>query len=118
MALRHAPHRVLIARRVPAGIGAGGEGLTDWSQVASDVPFDVQITGVGSVEQRPYGRVSMGSYPGFAASGTDLRPDDGVKIVTSEQATMVGRRFGVRSVLDWGERGGVQAQLEDSEEDF
>lgn len=117
MSLRAAPHRVTIYRRGPAGKSTGGRQLVTWAQVATDVPFDVQLT-TGTVAQRDFGRESEARYEAFAPTGTDLRPDDGVQIDSSDLASMVGRRFQVRAAMDWGARGGVQAVVVDTPEEF
>lgn len=117
MPLRAAPHRVSIWRRAPTGRTAQGEPRFTWTQVATDVPLDLQLS-AGAVEQRLYGRTSEEIDNLFADSGTDIRHDDGIRIETSEIASMVGRRFLVRRAQDWGARGGVQGQADETDEVF
>lgn len=115
--LRAAPHLVDIYRRSASGQSLYTETLSTWGLVAQDVPFDVQLT-TGEVEQRQYGQVAVAGYESYLPHGIDLRPGDGIIVKASESPAVVGRRFMTLRSMDWGDRGGVQAQVEDTEEMF
>jgi hypothetical protein len=96
-----------------------GEPVNSFAGVAglADVPMDIQL-GNGAVEQYPFGRMPSGVGQAYAASGVTIRADDGLYVHTSDVAAMVGRRFLVKRPMDWGARGGVQAELEDTQDKF
>jgi len=117
MTLRSADHTVSVYRRGPAGVSADGRELRSWDPVASGLQFSFGRGG-GSVEQQPFGRVSNGRYPAHAETGKDIRVDDGIRLTASTITSAVGRRFLVRSATDFGARGELQMEIEDTHEAF
>jgi|SRR5688572_21428043 len=117
MSLRESPHTVSIWRRVDAGQSDYGEQKFTHDEVATGVAFDVQLSS-GSIEPRVYGRAGTGDYEAFAPTGTNLKQGDLVRIDSSTVSAMVGRIFEVKSFMDWGTRGELQAVVCDSEEEI
>lgn len=114
-------HTVSQFRRRRTGKNSYGEQIRTWGPVVqAGIACDIQLTG-GSVQQREYGRVAESEHPFFANYDDidELLPDDGL-LVTESTLTpaLVGRRFLVKNVLPYSERGGWQAVLSDTEEDF
>jgi hypothetical protein len=119
MGLRAANATVSIWRKSGSTETEYAEPLDSYVAVAglSSVAMDIQLA-AGSVEQRQYGRVPTGTYQAFAASGLSIKQDDGVLVETSTVPALAGARYLVKAAMDWGARGGLQLDLEATEEDL
>lgn len=101
--------RVSIYRRPAAGA---------WGLVESGVVARGQPTGASGVDQTDPGRTVRAQHFYRFASGTDLQAGDGVVVTDSWLASRIGKRLLADPPGDWGEMGGLQVILAETEEVF
>lgn len=106
-------HVVRVFRRVGRATTPYREKVGGWQLVADGVECDIQPR-TGQVEQGATGRTSARTAMAFLATGTDIRPDDGIEVVKG----LGPKRYLVIDASDWGPPGDLELQLQETAENF